>query len=252
MKQATMQGRSGAWTRRVSDLVKANHILVRQGVLDGYGHVSARSPDHPDRFLLARSLAPASVQADDIVELDLDSRPVGREDRQLYLERYIHGEIYRRRPDVLAVVHSHSPTVIPFGIGPVPMRPVCHVCGFIGPGVPLFEIRDTVGDRSDLLIRDQALGRQLAIALDDKAVCLQRGHGAVVVAGSIPQAVARSVYLELNARLQIQAITLAGGDRGINYLSAGESQATIETQGDFDRAWAAWCEEESRARGEDR
>jgi HCOMODA/2-hydroxy-3-carboxy-muconic semialdehyde decarboxylase len=240
---------NGSTTRRtrqqcIDDVVKGNHILVRRGVLDSYGHISVRSPDDPGRFFLARAMAPATVEAGDIVELDLDGNPVHPESRKLYLERFIHGEIYRARPDVQAVVHSHSPTVIPFGISKVPMRPVCQLCGFIGQGVPLFEIRDAIGDGSDLLIRDGALGKSLAQSLGDKAVCLQRGHGAVTVGGTVAQVVGRSVYLELNARLQMQAITISGGDHDITYLSEAEIETIGAKLGDFERAWEAWCLEE--------
>ena len=129
----------------LQDLVDANHILFHQGVVDSFGHVSVRHPARPERFLLARNMAPGSVTADDIIEFDLDGTAVG-DDRRVYLERFIHGEILRARPDVMAVVHSHSPSVVPFSIVPsVRFRPVCHMCGFMGAGANRFEIRDTSG-----------------------------------------------------------------------------------------------------------
>src|ERR1700722_16900550 len=100
----------------IEDLVAANRILADQGVLDGYGHVSVRHPKAPDRYFLSRSLSPAVITVDDIMEYDLDSNPVDQRGRLMYLERCIHGEIYRARPDVSAIVHSHSPTVVPFSV----------------------------------------------------------------------------------------------------------------------------------------
>src|ERR1700742_1124037 len=150
----------------LDDLVVANHILFDQGVVDAFGHVSVRHDKHSDRYLLARNMAPAEVTGDDIIEFDLDSVPVNGDARAVYLERFIHGEIYRRRPDVMAVVHSHSPPVVPFSVVPnIKLRPVCHMSGFLGQGVPTFEIRDVAGEGSDLLIRSRELGAVLAQSL---------------------------------------------------------------------------------------
>jgi HCOMODA/2-hydroxy-3-carboxy-muconic semialdehyde decarboxylase len=193
----------------LNDLVAANHILADQGVLDGFGHVSARHPQAPDRYFLSRSKAPAIISVEDIMEFDLDSNPVDQQGRLMYIERFIHGEIYKARPDVNAIVHSHSPTVIPFGVTKVPLAPIFHMSAFLGGGVPNFEIRDTAG-MTDLLIRNQALGRALAATLGTRNVALMRGHGNVCVGRNLMVAVYRAVYTELNAKLQAQAIALGG------------------------------------------
>ena len=232
--------KSAATARLFEDLAAANRILAAHGVLDGYGHVSLRSPLRADRYFLARSIAPESVSAGDIMEFDLDSDPLQQRGRAMYLERFIHGEVYRARPDVNAVVHNHSPSVIPFGVTTVPLRPLYHMCGFVGAGIPVFEIRDAGGPATDMLVRDRPLGRALAQTLADKPAALMRGHGAVVVAASLPLAVARSVYLELNARLQMQAMAIAGPGGKVNYLSSGEAEAATAALGDFGRAWELW------------
>ena len=170
----------------IEDLVAANRILADQGVVDGYGHVSARHNLDPKRYLLARSMAPELVTAEDIVEFDLDSNPVDPRGRKFYLERFIHGEIYKARPEVKSVVHHHSPAVIPFGVTNVPLRPIYHMAAFVGLGVPVFEIREA-GGMTDMLVSTPELGRALARTLGDKPAALMRGHGAVVVGASIPE-----------------------------------------------------------------
>src|SRR5215470_10289820 len=218
----------------IEDLVVANHVLADYGVLDGYGHVSARHNRAPDRYLLSRSLAPALVTADDIMEYDLDSNPVDLQDRTLYVERFIHGEIYKARPDVQAVVHHHSPAVIPFGVSTVPLRPLYHMAAFLWEGVPVFEIRDVAG-MTDMLVRSPALGRALAQTLGSKAAALMRGHGAVVVSSSVSGVVGRSIYLQLNAHLQAQAIALGGP---ITYLDPEKGRGA--DPGGYQRAWELW------------
>ena len=218
----------------LADLVAANRILAHYGVLDGYGHVSVRHNRDPHRYLLSRSLAPALVTAADIMEYDLESVPVDAQDRTLYLERFIHGEIYKARPDVQAVVHNHSPSVIPFGVTTVPLRPLYHMSAFIGEGAPVFEIRDA-GGMTDMLIRTPQLGHALAQTLGAKAVALMRGHGAVVVGASLPAVVGRSIYLEMNAKLQAQALAL---DPKITYLTTEETR--LADLGDYPRAWDLW------------
>ncbi|MGH9255405.1 MAG: class II aldolase/adducin family protein [Vicinamibacterales bacterium] len=220
----------------IEDLVAANRILVDQGVLDGYGHVSVRHNRAADRYLMSRSLAPELVTAADILEYDLDSNPVDARGRATYLERFVHGEIYRARPDVRAVVHHHSPSVIPFGVTAVPLRPIYHMGAFLGDGVPVFEIRQT-GGLTDLLIRNGALGRALAQTLGTKTTALLRGHGAVVVGPTIVHAVARSVYMETNARLQAQAIALGQ----VTYLDPEEARKADASVSDtYARPWELW------------
>ena len=222
----------------LEDLVAANRILVDQGVLDGYGHVSARHDRDPGRFLMSRSIAPELVTAADVLEYGLDSEPVAAAGRTSYLERFIHGEIYRARPDVRAIVHSHSPSVIPFGVTGAPLRPLYHMSAFLSGGVPVWDIHAAAGD-SDMLVRTPALGRSLAQALGTRPVVLMRGHGAVAVGTSLPQVVFRSVYTEVNARLQAQAIALGGGH--VTYLSPEEAaRAEASIAGTLGRPWELW------------
>jgi ribulose-5-phosphate 4-epimerase/fuculose-1-phosphate aldolase len=221
----------------IEDLVAANRILADQGVLDGWGHVSARHPRNPNRYLLSRSRAPELISAEDIMEFDLDSNPVDARGRPLYTERFIHGEIYKARPDVVAIVHTHAPALIPFGISKVPLKPVYHRSAFIAAGVPVFEIRERAG-MTDMLIRDQALGRALAGALGNQPAALMRGHGAVVVGPSMQRVVGRSIFLPLNATLQMQAAALGGP---VTYLDPEEARRIEEREGyGLARAWEAW------------
>ncbi len=198
----------------LEDLVAAGRILVDQGVLDGFGHVSVRHPADPTRFLMSRSLAPALATPADIVEHDLDGVGVTANGRTLFLERFIHAEIYRARPDVKAIVHAHSPALIPFTVSSVPMKAMFNISAFLAQGVPVFEIRKTgaggVPAMTDMLVGNGALGKALAASLGDKPVVLMRGHGAVMTGPTLPIAVVRAVYTEVNARMQLQAIQLGG------------------------------------------
>ncbi|HTV87413.1 MAG TPA: class II aldolase/adducin family protein [Stellaceae bacterium] len=224
----------------IDDLVTANRILYNEGVVDGFGHVSVRHDKTPDRFLLARSMAPGLVTAADIMQFAADDgEPIAAAGRTPYLERFIHSEIYKRRPDVVAVVHSHSPAVIPFGVVARPLRPIFHMGSFLGAGVPVFEIRGAGGPATDMLIRDTALGAALASSLGDKAVALLRGHGNVVVGGSLHEVVFRAVYTEINARLAAEALRL--GDGAATFLNEAEAAAATATnQGQIGRAWNLW------------
>jgi ribulose-5-phosphate 4-epimerase/fuculose-1-phosphate aldolase len=221
----------------IEDLVAASRILAAEGVLDGYGHVSMRHPGQPDRYLLSRSLAPALVTADDIMELDLESNPVDARGRIMFRERFIHGMLYQARPDVMAVVHSHSPAVIPYGITTVKMRPTFHMAAFLYEEPPVFEIRDHAG-WTNMLITSNELGTALADTLGKKSVALMRGHGNIVVGPTLPLAVFRAIYTEVNARLQTTAIALGGP---VNYLSPEEGEIiTYKSTGDVGRAWEMW------------
>jgi len=221
----------------IDDLVAANRILYDQGVVDGFGHVSARHDKDPNRYLLSRSMAPALVTADDILEYDLDSVPVDPRGRTSYLERFIHGEIYKARADVRAVVHSHSPAVIPFADTKVALRPMNHIAGFLGDGVPVFEIRDTAGPATDMLIRSAALGHALAASLGPHPVALMRGHGSVAAAQSVRHVVFRAVYTEVNARMEAEAMKLGTPE----FLNPEEAAAAMKTNdGLVDRPWALW------------
>jgi len=218
----------------VEDVVAANHILYAQGIVDAFGHVSVRTA--ANRFLLARSLAPAQVTAADIIEWDLSANPVNSgEKRAGYRERFIHSEIFRVRPEVVSVVHCHAASLIPFGITGVPLRPVYHNSSFVGEGVPVFEIRLAAGD-TDMLVGTPELGKALARTLGNKPAVLMRGHGAVIVGRSLEEAVARSVYLEVNARVQAQAMAM--GER-ISYLSDQEVKLRAGAN-EYGRAWELW------------
>src|SRR6266852_1179603 len=222
----------------IEDLVAADRILADQGVLDAYGHVSIRHPANPNRYLVSRAMSPANVTAADIMEFDLESAPVDQRGRSMFLERFIHGEIYKARPDVHAVIHSHSPAVIPFGITQVPMRPVAHVASFLWVGVPVWDSRDAHDPASaGMLVRNAALGKSLASRLGDKPVALMRGHGNVVVGPDVQIAVRRAIYTEVNAGLQTTAIAIGGP---INYISAEEGTARDAAATDFARAWELW------------
>ena len=222
----------------IEDLVAASRILANEGVMDGYGHVSIRHPGAANRFLMSRSLAPALVTAADIMEYDLDSTPVDPRGRTSFLERFIHGEIYKAQPAVMAVVHNHSPSVIPFGVSTVPLRPLYHMSAFLGGGVPVFDIRTAAGGATDMLISTPALGHALAQTLGTHSVALMRGHGAVVVAPTLPLAVFRSIYTEINARLQGQALALGGP---VTYLDAEEARKAESTVAStIGRAWQLW------------
>ena len=221
----------------VEDLVAASRILAMHEVLDAYGHVSARSDRRPGRFIMSRSLAPALVSAADLMELDADSEPLPRDRRKGFIERYIHGEIYRARPEVMAVVHSHAASVIPFGATRTRLRPIYHMGSFLWPGAPVFDIRKE-REANDLLIRDRELGAALAGSLGACSCVLMRGHGMTVVGESVPEAVFRAVYTEMNARLQLQATQLEGP---IEFLSDEEGRrATAANRGTLERPWELW------------
>jgi HCOMODA/2-hydroxy-3-carboxy-muconic semialdehyde decarboxylase len=225
-------------TRAIDELVAANHILFDQGVVDGFGHVSVRHPASGDRFLLARSIAPALVTAADIMEFDLDANPLDAGGRALYLERFIHSEIYRARPDAGAVVHSHSPAVVPFSVARgVALRAVWHLGGILGEGCPVFEIREAAGPGTDLLIRNRALGAALAKSLGPGPVVLMRGHGCTVVGSTVRHAVFNAVYTELSAALQSEAMRLGA----VTYLTREEAEAAAACNAaQIDRSWELW------------
>jgi HCOMODA/2-hydroxy-3-carboxy-muconic semialdehyde decarboxylase len=223
----------------IDDLVVANHILYNEGVVDGFGHISVRHPQRQERFLLSRSVAPAVVTHDDVMEHDLDGEPVDAKGRRAYLERFIHSEIYRARPDVQAIVHSHSPSIIPYTVTAAKLRPIYHMSGFLGLGVPTFEIRDAGGPDTDMLIRTPQLGAALAATLACTAYALMRGHGSVAVGTSIRQVVYRAIYAEVNASLQSEASRM-GEITFLNEVEAANASATNDQV--LDRPWAVWKE----------
>jgi ribulose-5-phosphate 4-epimerase/fuculose-1-phosphate aldolase len=225
----------------VEELVLANRILLHHKVVDAFGHVSSRHPAQPDRFLLARRLAPGLVHAEDIREFGMDGELIDKDGTPTFLERYIHSAIYAARPDVHSVVHSHSDSVLSFSVVPSqPLRAVCHTATFLGDGAPVFEIRDAAGTDSNLLISNQVLGEALAKSLGKKSVVLMRGHGSTVVGGSVPQAVYCAVYTKTNA--QVQAAAMALGP--VIYLSAGEAETGDRSASvAIERTWDFWTSE---------
>ena len=222
--------------RLVEELVAANWVLANEGILaEGWGHVSVRLSR--ERFLISQAVAPEMVVASDLVEIGLDGRPVDGKERDLYSERFIHAEVYRLRPDVMAVVHTHAPPLIPFANSKVPLRPMYARSAFIGLGVPVFDIREAAG-KTDLLVRSPEKGAALARSLADKPAVLMRGHGATVVGPSIPRVVSRSIFLALNATLQQNAIALGGP---VTYLDPEEVRLVEAREGHgLKRAWEAW------------
>jgi ribulose-5-phosphate 4-epimerase/fuculose-1-phosphate aldolase len=221
----------------IDDLVAGSRILAMHEVLDAYGHISARSDRRPEHFIMSCSRAPALVSAADLMELGPDSEPATGDKRKGFIERYIHGEIYRRRPDVMAVVHSHSASVIPFGVTRTRLRPVYHMGAFLWSGAPVFEIRKERKD-NDLLVRDRPLGKALADTLGECTCVLMRGHGMTVVADTIPAVVYRAIYTEMNARLQMQAMQLEGP---IEFVSDEEGRRSwAANSGTLERPWELW------------
>jgi HCOMODA/2-hydroxy-3-carboxy-muconic semialdehyde decarboxylase len=222
----------------IEDLIVANRVLAQEGLVDAFGHVSVRHDRSPNRYLLSRSMAPALVSENDLIEYDLDSNPVNAGGRAQYSERFIHGEIYKARPDVRAIVHNHSPSVVLFGVSSVPLRAVYHMSAFIGDGLPVFEIRQAAG-MTEMLVSNPDRGRALAGSLGSKPAVLMRGHGVAVVGPSVPFAVGRSYYLELNAGIQAQAISLGGE---VKYLDPEEIRKVLEAgeNRSYERPWELW------------
>ena len=222
-----------------ADLAAASRILADQGVVDAAGHVSHRHPDAPDRYFMSRAMAPALVSPDDIIEFSLDRELCNAEGPQGSLERFIHGEIYKARPDVNSVVHSHSPSVIPFGLVEVKMRPMFHMAAFLTPGVPVFDIREKFG-ATDMLVSDGPKGVAFAQWLGDKDVALMRAHGATACGATLQAAVFHAVYTEVNARVQHWTAALSGGGP-MAVLDQEEGRlADAVNQGARLRAWELW------------
>ena len=218
------------------DLVAGNHILANHGVLDSFGHVSVRDPRNPDRYLQMQAIAPRDVSVRDLITFDLESNAINARGRPIYRERFIHGQIYKLRPDVNAVVHSHSPTVIPFSVTEKPLRAIFHNGHFLGQGTPVWEIRSVAGEQNNMLVLTNELGRSLAETLGKGSVVLMRGHGNAVAGPDLKTAVFRAIYTEVNAKLQMQAVMLGGP---INFLNQYEQ----EKRQNVDRPWETWRKE---------
>lgn len=230
-----------AVARAVRDLVVANRILAHQGVVDAYGHVSVRHPLDPARHFLARSTSPGIVEASDIVEFTHDGVPVGRETRPLYLERFIHGAVYQARPEVNAVLHAHAEDVLPFTISTIPLRPVLQNVGDLGGVIPVWDIADTFGTSTDLLVRNAAHGQDLAATLGRGRMALMRAHGFVSVGISLPDLVRLSVYIPRNARVLMAAMRLGGGVKELHPGEIAARQALDPASPAMLRGWEFWA-----------
>jgi len=221
----------------IDDLVAANRILANEKVLDGFGHVSVRDPRNPNRYLISRSVAPALVTANDILEADLDSNLIDAKGRSSYKERFIHGEIYKVRPDVHAIIHSHSPTLVPFSVTKYPLKPILHNAAFLGAGPPVFEIRNA-GGATNLLVETAPLGKAIAQTLGKAQIVLMRGHGATVVGPNVRLATFWAIYAEVNARQLAQAIAIGGP---ITFIEGEEQKLTHENMATaYERPWQMW------------
>jgi ribulose-5-phosphate 4-epimerase/fuculose-1-phosphate aldolase len=223
---------------QILDLVIASRTLAEHGVIDAYGHATVRSESNPQRYYMARNLAPELVDEEDILEFDLDSNATDSKGRAVYQERFIHGEIYKARPDVMAIVHNHSPSVVPFACTGCEMRPIFHMSAFIGLGVPNWDIRDAQ-QGTDMLVKTPYLGAHLAKRLGRHPAVLMRGHGSTVVAENLQRAVGRTIYLEMNARMQYQSSVLAGERGHVVYMDDAEVQANVSWQ-NYERSWNLW------------
>jgi ribulose-5-phosphate 4-epimerase/fuculose-1-phosphate aldolase len=221
-----------------AELVTANRILAREGIVDAFGHASVRHPDQPDRFWLSRARAPGCIERDDFLEIKLDGTVLDARGRKAYAERFIHAAIYEARPDVQAVIHNHSPSVIPFGVTATPLRPLLHMAASMGTHVPLWDSRTRFGD-TNLLVTTLDMARDLATTLGPHAVVLMRGHGCTIAGRSLREVVFNAIYLELNASTQMQAHGLGE----VTFLSDGEVAAALATRSSFtfERAWEHWC-----------
>jgi len=224
------------WALR--DLVTANRILAREGVLDGFGHVSIRHPSNRKRYFLSRSRSPELVTRDDLMEFTLDNEPIDQRGRAMYAERPIHGCLYQMRPEVNAVCHNHANSLIPFGVTGMQLRPIFHMASVIGPNVPIWDIRKEFGD-TNLLVTDKMQGKSLARSLKKGRVALMRGHGSVVTGTSLRETVFTAIYLQINADLQMKSQGM--GD--VDFLSAGEidrASKLLFQDLSQDRAWDYW------------
>jgi HCOMODA/2-hydroxy-3-carboxy-muconic semialdehyde decarboxylase len=227
----------------IEELVTANRILASQGIVDSFGHVSARHPDNPKRYLLSRARAPERVETADIMEFTLESEPIDAKGRTPYVERFIHGAAYEARPEVMAVIHNHSAGVIPFGVTGRKLKPIMHTCATIGHEVPIWDQRRKFGD-TDMLVSNMAMGRDLAKTLGKSRTSLMRGHGCVVVGDNLRATVFTAIYLEVNAKLQMQAEEMGK----VKFLSKGEVDkvAAATTGVWFNRTWENWCRHAGR------
>jgi HCOMODA/2-hydroxy-3-carboxy-muconic semialdehyde decarboxylase len=223
----------------VEELVVGNRIIFDQKIVDAFGHISVRHDREPDKYyLLARNLAPGLVTAADILTFDLDSNPIGDASGDYYSERFIHGEIYKARPDVMAVCHHHAAAVLPFCIAGVRIVPVFHLGAAVGEDIPFWDQQDEFGD-TNLLVRKPEEGASLARALGKHPAVLMTHHGATVVGADVRELVSRSIFICQNAQFQLQAHLLGKVvplSRGETRL-AGSLNALPNVTG---RTWEYW------------
>lgn len=226
----------------LDDLVIASHILANEGICDAFGHASIRDPENPNQFYISRARSPELVERGDIMKLTLDGNPVDGDDRKPFLERFIHGSLYHQRPDVGAVIHSHSRNVIPFSISQKRLRPVVHSCATIGECVPVWDAQTSFGD-TNLLISSKQMGDDFADVMATGRSALMRGHGSTVIGKTLKEAVYTAIYLDVNAQLQFQAMQM--GD--VSYLTKGEIEKICARLDDakpgegYGRAWDYWA-----------
>jgi HCOMODA/2-hydroxy-3-carboxy-muconic semialdehyde decarboxylase len=222
----------------IEDLVIASRTCVEHGVIDAYGHVSARSDVNSNHYFMSRDVAPELIVEEDILEFDLDSNPVDPNSPKGYNERYIHGEIYKLRPDVNAIVHNHSHAVVPFSCTDCKLKPIFHMSAFIGLGIPNWDIREAQKG-TDMLVRNSLLGQSLAKKLGNHPAALMRGHGSVVVGNKIQTAVGRTIYLDANAKMQFQAMMMTGSSDSVVFMDDEEVAANVKWQ-EYYRSWDLW------------
>jgi ribulose-5-phosphate 4-epimerase/fuculose-1-phosphate aldolase len=224
----------------ISELVIANRIVAHLRLVDSFGHVTVRNPENPQRFFMSRARAPGLVTKEDVLEINLDSTPVDLRGLRPYSERFIHGCLYKSRPDVMAICHNHAHELLPLAVTKTVTRPALHTASVIGHEVPVWDIRDQFGD-TNMLVTTNEMGDSLAATLGKGNAALMRGHGSVVVGKSVQDTVFTTFYLRLNAEVVIKAMSMGGT---VTYLSAGEIDQSGElhrlpsAQG---RAWEDWC-----------
>jgi len=224
----------------ISELVIANRVVAHLKLVDSFGHVTVRNPENPQRFFMSRARAPRLVTKEDILEFDLDSTPIDLRGCKPYSERFIHGCLYKSRPDVMSICHNHAHELLPLAVTKTVMRPALHTAAVIGREVPVWDIRDQFGD-TNMLVTSNEMGNSLAAAVGMGKAALMRGHGCVVVGTTVQDAVFSAFYLRLNAEIMIKAMSMG---ETITYLSPGEIDRSGElhsqpsAQG---RAWEDWC-----------
>ena len=223
----------------LNNIVVANHILANEEVVDAFGHISFRHPEDPEKYLLSRARAPELIEADDIVTYRLDGEAINADDRRPYSERMIHGAIYEQRPDVNVVIHNHSYEVIPFASTGTPLRPVTHTCAPIGGNIPVWDMRDKFGENNHLVVTMEQ-GRDLAAALGEGTIALMKRHGCVVTGATVEETVMKAIYLQVNAKIQLQAMQIGEPDY-LTDIEIQECTAMQQAPISLDRAWEAWC-----------